>query len=292
MGRILVIRGGALGDFILTLPALRLLRETYPDNHLEILGYRPSIDLALVSGHADAVRSIEYGPMAGFFIPGSTLPPDLVDYFSSFHLVISYLYDPDGYFRGNLEKAGVKTLIEAIHKVDETGDHAARQLARPLESLALFLDDPAPIVAPEANPGARHRIAIHPGSGSPRKNWPLARWTEIATRLHVEHREAATIAAEWNAHGLPFLHRHAIPLPQLARDLAACRLFLGHDTGISHLAAACDTPCVLLFGPTNPDVWAPQNPKVTVLRSEEGGIDLITPAEVLAAAFDRLPSGG
>ncbi len=304
MGRILVIRGGALGDFLLTLPALRLLRDTYPDNHLEILGYRPSIDLALVSGHADAVRSIEYGPMAGFFIPGSTLPPDLVAYFSGFHIVVSYLYDPDGFFRGNLEKAGVKTLIEGLHKVDPDGDHAALQLARPLQALALYLDDPAPVLTPDPQPEAQGRVALHPGSGSPTKNWPADQWTEVATRLHaarpgtefllvtgeVEHDTAAALVADWRARGLPFLHRHATPLPELARDLAACRLFLGHDSGISHLAAACGLPCVLLFGPTNPAVWAPRNPDITVVRPESGSLDHVPATDILAIALERLPA--
>ena len=67
----LVIRGGAIGDFVLTLPALRLIRESLPTAHVEVLGYRPMIDLALMAGYADAVRSIEYSAMAGFFAPGS-----------------------------------------------------------------------------------------------------------------------------------------------------------------------------------------------------------------------------
>ncbi len=44
-------------------------------------------------------------------------------------------------------------------------------------------------------------------------------------------------------------------------------VFLGHDSGISHLAAAVGTPALLLFGPTDPAIWAPENPQVRVLRS-------------------------
>ena len=59
--RILVIRGGAIGDFILTLPALKALRDTYPDAHIEILGYKHIAVLAENRFYAQAVRSIEYG---------------------------------------------------------------------------------------------------------------------------------------------------------------------------------------------------------------------------------------
>ena len=49
-----------------------------------------------------------------------------------------------------------------------------------------------------------------------------------------------------------------LPLPQLAA-LLEHSIFVGHDSGISHLAAAVGANCILLFGPTNPDIWAPKN---------------------------------
>jgi len=61
-----------------------------------------------------------------------------------------------------------------------------------------------------------------------------------------------------------------------------CRLFLGHDSGISHLAAACGVPCVLLFGPTDPATWAPPGPHVHVVRRDPD-LTSITVADVLAA---------
>ena len=66
--RILVIRGGAIGDFILTLPAIKLLREAFPNAHLEILGYEHIISIADGRFYANGTRSIEYGAMAGFFV--------------------------------------------------------------------------------------------------------------------------------------------------------------------------------------------------------------------------------
>ena len=163
--RILVIRGGAIGDFILTLPAIGLLRENFPDVHLEILGYEHIIELARGRFYADATRSIEYGPMAGFFIPNSILAPDLVEYFTSFQQIISYLFDPDLFIENNLRRAGVKNFLPAYARIDDS-QHAARQLARPLERLALFLDDAAARLHPSAEDQARGRNV---SSANPRR---------------------------------------------------------------------------------------------------------------------------
>ncbi len=175
---ILVIRGGAIGDFILTLPSLRLLREAFPDCRIEIVGYRHICSVAEGRFYADAVRSIEYAPMAGFFNPRSELDPELSAYFSSFGQVISYLFDPDGFFEGNLRRCGVKNLIAGDPRISDS-PHAIRQLARPLESLALFLEDEAAEIFPTPEDLAAADdllagycsplVAVHPGSGSPKK---------------------------------------------------------------------------------------------------------------------------
>src|SRR5262249_20335673 len=102
MNRILVIRGGAIGDFILTLPALKALRDARPQAHMEILGYKHIAVLAENRFYAQAVRSIEYGPLARFFASNSELPTELPDYFASFDVIISYLYDPDRILENNL----------------------------------------------------------------------------------------------------------------------------------------------------------------------------------------------
>lgn len=67
MGKMLFIRGGAVGDFILTMPAIQLVREQLPDNEIEILGYPSIAELATVTGLADRTRSIEDARLATFF---------------------------------------------------------------------------------------------------------------------------------------------------------------------------------------------------------------------------------
>jgi heptosyltransferase-2 len=72
---------------------------------------------------------------------------------------------------------------------------------------------------------------------------------------------------------------HALPLPQLA-VLLEQSTFIGHDSGISHLAAAAGARCLILFGPTDPKVWAPQNKDVRVLLAPNGDLTQLDVATV------------
>src|SRR4051795_10389603 len=189
MNRILVIRGGAIGDFILTLPALKALRDARPQAHIEILGYKHIAALAENRFYAQAVYSIEYGPLARFFARNSELPAKLADYFASFDLIVSYLYDPDQIFETNVRRCGVQNLICGPARIVENAGNATRQLARPIEELAINVTDFAERVFPSIEDREFARgflrslqqpvVAIHPGSGSREKNWPLQNWIEL-----------------------------------------------------------------------------------------------------------------
>ena len=73
--------------------------------------------------------------------------------------------------------------------------------------------------------------------------------------------------------------------------LTRCRLFVGHDSGISHLAAAVGVPCVLLFGPTDPDIWAPPQPQVRVVRSPDETLVGLPLETVKAVVTEALATG-
>lgn len=310
MNRILVIRGGAIGDFILTLPALKALRDARPQAHIEILGYRHIAVLAENRFYAQAVRSIEYGPLARFFARDCELPAELADYFAGFDLIVSYLYDPDQVFETNLRRCGVEDLICGPARIVENAGHAARQLAQPVESLGINVADLAGKIFPSVEDREFARdflssmrqpiIAIHPGSGSQAKNWPVENWIGLFSpnsrfanleRVLVISGEADAaqgeqLAREWNNRGARFARN--LPLPRLAAVLEYAT-FIGHDSGISHLAAAAGANCILLFGPTDPDVWAPMNENVRVLRAPGGRLSDLQ-IETVEAAFAGLCS--
>ena len=312
--RILVIRGGAIGDFVLTLPAIRMLRQTLPHCHLEILGYRHIADLALHGGpeknttYADAVRNIEAGPLAAFFARNGQLAPDLCAYFAGFQQVVSWLFDPDGIFATNLERAGVRNFLGVHEKITDQ-QHASVQLARGLERMAIFLDESATQLFPTdatasaaaawlaehaAEKDERPLVALHPGSGSPKKNWPAGNWQRLGdriasggARLLLIGGEADDIALETLARSLsvhaPLVARN-LPLPTLAALLARCSAYFGHDTGISHIAATAGAPSTLLFGPTDPTVWAPTGKHVRIIRAPGGDLTNLAPDAIPLAA--------
>jgi heptosyltransferase III len=298
-GRILVIRGGAIGDFILTLPAISALRRQFPQAHLEVLGYPHIAQLAMVGGLVDRVQSIEAGPLAGFFARGGRLAEDLVDYFAEFDLILSYLYDPDGIFRTNVGLCTSAQFLTGLHRPDEAaGLHATKVYLQPLERLAIFDADPVPRLAlrprPSAlnpQPAARSPLALHPGSGSDRKNWPEPKWAELLGHL-TDATDADLLVVGGEAEGerlqrlgaslLPARSQVAqsLPLAELAHRLAGCRAFIGHDSGISHLAAAVGLPCLVLWGDTAEGIWRPPGERVVVLRHPDGLASL--PVEAVA----------
>lgn len=285
--RVLVIRGGAIGDFILTLPVLRLLKDSIPLCHLEVMGYLSIATLAQAAGLADTVRSLDHRTMAPLFAKNAAIDEALAEHLRSFNLIVSYLFDPDGHFRASMERIGVKTLIESPHRVQNDGTHASRQLARSLEKLAFFLEEEHLLKThfPRRNV-EKGRIAIHIGSGSETKNWPLDRWMALADKMGDAEVIFITGEAE-EERGMRITDRpnwHALPLSELASRLSTCAAFFGHDSGISHLAAACGVPSLLLFGPTDPAVWAPPQPHVTILREESGDLKALEIERVFLAA--------
>jgi heptosyltransferase-2 len=106
-------------------------------------------------------------------------------------------------------------------------------------------------------------------------------------------RELLLIGGEADERQLAALESHNartvfnLPLPQLAAVMEQCELFVGHDSGISHIAAAVETRCVLLFGPTDPAVWAPANTRVEVIRPASTNLNDISVEQVLEAIGRR-----
>jgi heptosyltransferase-2 len=314
MDRVLVIRGGAIGDFILTLPAFKALRDAMPDTHIEILGYKHIAALADNRFYAQAVRSIEHGPLATFFARNSELSVEMAGYFASFDLIISFLYDPDRIFESNLRRCGAENVISGPARIDENAGHAARQLSRPVEELGINVLDLSQRIFPSIEDRQFARgflgsvpqpvLAIHPGSGSRQKNWPVENWIAMMSKgrefsntrkypsLVVIGGEADVAETErlesgWRGRRVCFAKN--LPLPYLAGVLENS-VFVGHDSGISHLAAAAGASCVLLFGPTNPDVWAPKNKNVRVLSTPSRRIRDLELGDVEAALIDALLS--
>jgi heptosyltransferase-3 len=258
--------------------------------------------------YADAVRSIEYAALSRFFARDAELPSDLRDYFGGFDLILSYLYDPDQIFENNLRQCGAQKILLGPAQVDKNA-HAAWQLARPVQELGINVTDLAAKVFPSGEDREFAKrflencespiLALHPGSGSEKKNWPIERWIELAKTLlnaksffptiifisgEADGREVARLRTLFEHN--PRVHfAHQLPLPELAAVLEQST-FIGHDSGISHLAAAAGASCLLLFGPTDPNVWSPQNTNARVLVAPNGDLTQLDVATVCNAIND------
>ena len=296
-GRILVIRGGALGDLILTLPVLAALRHQFPAVQLELLAYPQFAVLALQGRLADRIHPIESRALAGFFARNGLLDAGLSDFFDRYHVIFSYLYDPDEIFRNNLARVTRAQVIQGPHRPNESSpQHAAKQLLVPLERFGIFDADCSPSLVTPEQPSRRNCLVVHPGSGSESKNWPEAAWTAfLSAWLETEHRSILIVGGEAEgdrlsrlASGLPpdrVETARSLPLDVLGERMSSCRGFLGHDSGISHLAAACGLPGLVLWGPTNPTVWQPSSRRFELLIARPG-LSQLTVQTVL----DRLES--
>lgn len=176
-------------------------------------------------------------------------------------------------------------------------------LARPLAALGLDPVAPPPtLVFTEEENRAADRIAtslptrflaLHPGSGAPSKGWPPERFVGLLAAVEPDQRWLLVLGPA-EGDGPPALvgHAHAVtvpglPLRVLAALLSRAGLFVGNDSGVSHLAAAAGAPTLALFGPTDPSVWAPVGPAVEVVRSRDGTMAGLALADVVEAV-DRL----
>jgi len=251
----------------------------------------------------DSARPIEARALAAFFARNGELAEDMADYFSEFDLIISYLYDPDEIFMTNVRRCTPGQFIAGPHRPNErAGIQAAKVFLKPLELLAIFDVDPVPRLpigperdspyAPEngtpstdvptiKNKNGAPALALHPGSGSERKNWPEANWAELINHfmystdfnLLLVGGEAEGERLQRLAAALPPTRARvaqSLPLSELAALLASCSAFIGHDSGISHLAAAVGLPGLLLWGETAEEIWRPPSDKMVVLRHPAG----------------------
>ncbi len=300
-GKILIIRGGAIGDFILTLPAIAAIRRQFPDAFLEVLGYPHIAQLAVAGGVVNRVQSIEARALAGFFARRGMLAEDLSNYFSEFDIIVSYLYDPDGIFQTNVGLCTTAQFIAGPHRPDEAAKiHATQVYLKPLERLAIFGADPVPRLALPAPTGKRLQIALHPGSGSEQKNWPEEKWMSLLGHMvEVSSHNLLLIGGEAEGGRLQRLAAalpssrvqvaQSLPLADLASLLAGSVAYVGHDSGISHLAAAVGLPGVVLWGHTAEEIWRPPSERIMVIR-EPGGLRQIEVGQVMASLKAAVPN--
>jgi heptosyltransferase III len=263
----LVYHAGALGDFLTILPTLRAWRRLDPGGRLTLLG-RPGFgELARDGGLIDGVWDLERADAAHLFA-ARPLPPPVSGRLRGFALAFVFAA-ADSPLVAHLKAAIPMVLHQPPFPADRT--HVVDyHLSLPPEPETTILCQ-STALAPEAAalvPEPDRTVLLHAGSGSPRKNWPFHSFQALAGRLMEQGLQTVWLHGPAEPE-LPYPPCDAVvrglPLPILAQLFAACRLYVGNDSGISHLAAACGCPAVLLFGASDPLVWAPRGRKVTMV---------------------------
>ncbi len=247
--RRLAIRPGAIGDFIVSLPALECLKCEY----LEIWAAAANVPLVRFA-RARAISS------TGLDLLGVAEPPPcLIEELRSFDSIISWYGANRPEFRKLAGLLELPFTFLAALPPQGTGVHAADYYLDQVSRFGPCASDGIPRIACDV---ARGDFAVvHPFSGSPRKNWPLAKYQALARQLE------RVMPVRWCAgpDDPPLAGAvHIDNLYELACWLARARLYIGNDSGITHLAAAVRTPVLALFGPTDPGVWAPRGPNVRI----------------------------
>ncbi len=282
---ILIWHQGALGDLLLAGPALIAVRRHYPGARLTGLGHPERWGLLSGTLSLAAVWDSGASLWARLFADGP-LPAELRDRLAAFQLALVCSPDPGTPVTARLRQAGIPA-VHWLPSFPENGREAvaARQachlaglgLRLEPESFRLTPPDQAPEVELPEFPGRRPWLAVAPGSGQAAKNWPLAHYYEVSRTLAWEYKLGVVwLAGPAEAPQLPYLQGLAAAqghlllagakLAQVAAVLSRCRLFLGNDSGLTHLAAAIGGPeVVALFGPTDPRIWAPMGSRVRIL---------------------------
>jgi heptosyltransferase-3 len=248
--RQLIIRPGGIGDCILALPAMEHLRA---GDYTEV--WVPSAVVPLIR-FAEA-RAIASTGLDLLGLPGVDPPASLIATLKSFDSIVSWYGTNRAEFREQVRALGLP--FQFLDALPETAakTHAADFFLKQAGGEGRAV--------PRIDIGMREPedfAVIHPFSGSAKKNWPLDRFRELAARMALPVRWCAgPEEALDNAVRFDNLY-------ELGRWLANARIYIGNDSGITHLAAVVEIPVIAIFVGSDPGVWAPRGDRVVVVHAQ------------------------
>lgn len=291
--RVLIVHQGAIGDFILSLPAIASLREHYQKAHFEIAGFPKILSLAYGRYYADKVISIDGKEWAMLYMERPIFSQRLVDYLSMFDLGVIFTANPNPIFVKNLKRAGLQHFLQ-IRTLPSNGEqiHITDYILSSLNRIGLNASSMYPrlyltksdrlfaegFLKEVGIRGDKTLIAIHPGSGGKKKVWMPERFVRLVYRLSQKLEATFLIisgpADECFVETLllhissldPILIKN-LPLPHVASIIERCGIYIGNDSGITHMAASLAVPTIAIYGPTDPEIWGPRGPHVSILAS-------------------------
>lgn len=297
--RILIIRPGALGDTLLLIPALAQMRGRAD---VTLAARMPGLEYLRPFAH----ECMDYERTGWHRLFMDDPSPRVKPPFSHTELAVAFLADRDGRMADNLRVFMPQASIHVFPgspRQEET-IHAAFYLAKCMERSGCPLNArraleeavQRPLLRNDSFAGAGKRIVIHPGSGGITKNHPIDFWMTMLQafkyRLSLGKSSFVLLLGPAEELFLSFYQQRfrddgaeIIFSPEketLTQLLQSAPLYVGHDSGITHLAAMLGTPTIALFKSSRVDQWRPLGPRVKVMEEKESSLVLIE--EVCKAA--------
>jgi heptosyltransferase III len=297
---VLLVRAGALGDVLLLRRAVAALRA---GGHRVSLVAPAGSGAALVGPGPGEVESLLPwdGLEAAAVLAGEAASGPLGRALEDADVVVAFTRSDDV---ADALRRVARRVVAYDPSPPPAGPHASAWLARALTQIGIGPAPDPPLLQfrPEESEDAARRtaalptrfLAVHPGSGSPAKNWPVDRLRELAARvcdgrpyLYCIGPAEIDGGLEESLPGTALVAR-AWPLRVVGAALARAGLYVGNDSGASHLAAAAGAPTLSLFGPTEPALWSPVGPRVRTLRAPGGRLERLAVDDVLREARSLL----
>ena len=291
-----MLRAGALGDLLLLRDLLASLRAA--SHEVALLAPAGPGEVLVGQGPAN-VRGViawERADLGGLHLQDGYRDSLLATAFHGFDVALAFTRSP--LVIENLQRLVPRVLArDPLPPPD--GPHAALWACGLLDALGVPRAA-APVERPSAEEAAaadvvaralpERFLAVHAGSGSLAKNWTSEGFGALVDTLApetgwllVEGPADAGVSERLRGHPRA-VRAHGLPVRVLGALLARASLYVGNDSGVSHLAAAWGAPSLVLFGPTHPAQWSPTGPRVSTLRAPDGKMASLGPAEVVEAA--------
>jgi heptosyltransferase-3 len=276
---VLIFHQAALGDFVLAWPLAVALGRLYPQSRVAFVAPAGKGKLAERVLGVDAMDAEAGWP--GLFMPMPTdLPANVTTALSRSQAIFDFLAGPDSAWAVNVKRLAPGATVTHLptRPAADYARHATENLVESLENVPAVRSAVEQILRSIRDRGVATRravgdaVVIHPGSGSPAKNWPVERFIEVATWARGAGKPVRFVLGEvererWPAvdiAALAAVGEVVIPPDYLALHAALvdAAVYVGNDSGPSHLAAMCGVPTVALFVSTDPRVWSPVGPRV------------------------------
>jgi heptosyltransferase-3 len=292
MTSLLIVNQGAVGDFILSLPAVEAIHNAFPRARLSFLANPSILEIIRARSYLGTVLDCRSSRWAPLYVERRRVASEFFGIFPPVAGIYVFGRPPSRVLAENL----AASLAAPAHRVDPFPDpglglSVTEYQCRQLTALGVpTVPPPASVIAPapedvgeaaavvgrRLGPGER-LVLIHPGSGGREKIWAPAGWIALIRRLLEQPRlRLGLIQGPADGEILQRLQQgldlcHVLLFPNLGLGILAglmrhATFYVGNDSGITHLAAACGIPTIALFGPTDPRIWAPRGPTVRVIR--------------------------